>query len=45
MRLDISVLCAKDFLDAFTRQVFDHIDKLTSAIIPFARIPFRILVR
>ena len=44
MRLNIHVLGAEEFLCARDREVLDHIDELTTAVVAAARIPFGVLI-
>ena len=44
MRLNIRKLRTKQLLCALNRERFGHVNKLTAAVIPLARIPFGILV-
>ena len=45
VRLHVGILRAKKFLGPLARQLFHHVGKLASAVIPLAGIPFRIFVR
>ena len=45
VRLHVRVLGAEELFGAVARQVLDDVGKLAAAVVPLARIPFRIFVR
>ena len=44
VRLDVGMICAEDLFQPLERERFGDVDPLTAAVIPLARIAFRVFV-